>query len=222
MIELSDADLNRMRTDTESNFVERKTVHNTKGWLRTAVAFANSAPIGAPAVLFVGVNNDGTFENVASDYDWEKLQKTITQELNRAYPWIYSVQKIVNGDQGGQCLAVIIWGSPERPHFTGKSYIRKGPETTEASDREFDALIAERSSKAYEIRKWIGEQIVVAQFVQGMLTPQPVTLLDCNQYYFSVEYPGPVRVHFSYPLTRTEVSFHHVLNCLQLEVRDLA
>src|SRR5260370_692493 len=115
-----------MCTDTENNFVERKTVRDKKGWLHTAVAFANSTPIGAPAVLFVGLNNDGAFETVAADHDWEKQQVTVTQELNRAYPPISFVQKIVHGNVAGQCLAVIIWGSPERPHFSGKSYIRKG------------------------------------------------------------------------------------------------
>ena len=164
-----------MATDTENNYVERKTVSDKAGWLRTAVAFANSAPIGAPAVLFVGMNNDGTFQQVVADHDWEKQQKTVSQELNRAYPPIFSVFKIVRDNDTGQCLAVIIPGSAERPHFTGKSYVRLGPETQEASENQFNTLIAERSNKAYRIMEWIGRQVSTAWFEHGMLAPHPAT-----------------------------------------------
>jgi predicted HTH transcriptional regulator len=138
--DLTDDDLSRMRTDTENNFAERKTVSDKRGWLHTAVAFANSIPLDYPAVLFVGVNNDGTLENVPPDHDWEKQQKTVTSELGRAYPPIYCLAKILR-DQGREFLAVIIPGSSQRPHFTGKAYVRVGPQTKEASEEQFENLI---------------------------------------------------------------------------------
>src|SRR6266700_7682873 len=108
-----------MRTDIENSFVERKTVRDKGGWLRTAVAFANSTPIDYPAVLFVGINDDGTLETVPPNHDWEKQQKTVTEELSRAYPPLYFLPKILR-DAGKEFLAVIIPGSSLRPHFTGK------------------------------------------------------------------------------------------------------
>src|SRR5216683_2393750 len=44
----------------EHDFVERKPRNQKGDWLQAAVAFANSAPIGWPAVLFVGVDDAGT------------------------------------------------------------------------------------------------------------------------------------------------------------------
>jgi hypothetical protein len=51
MIDLSDADLSRLTT-FEDAFVERKSPGETRDLLKTAVAFANSTPVGYPAILF--------------------------------------------------------------------------------------------------------------------------------------------------------------------------
>jgi hypothetical protein len=45
---VSEEDLLRKVSDTENNFIERKTASNTRDWLETAVAFANSCPVGQP------------------------------------------------------------------------------------------------------------------------------------------------------------------------------
>jgi predicted HTH transcriptional regulator len=193
MIELSDEELNRMRRDTENSFVERKTVSDKRGWLHTAVAFANSVPIDYPAVLFVGINDDGTLQQVAPDHDWERQQKTVNEELNRAYPPLYVLPKIIRDEQGREFLAVIVPGSPQRPHFTGKAYIRVGPETKEASEEQFDNLIVQRSSKVYEILKWKGKTVTVdisiRQVISGTSYSQgtwPGTVEDCNNFWVSL------------------------------------
>jgi hypothetical protein len=215
---LSDDDLRRLRTDTENNFVERKPIRDKDGWLRTAVAFANSTSVDAPAFLLIGIRDDGAYENLPSDHNWEKLQKTVTTELTRAYPPLYFVQRVIQDPDGRSLLVVIISGSPERPHFAGKSYLRVGPETRQASEVQFNAMIAERNSAAYTVMKWIGKRITVAAFVHGTLNPKPCTLVACNQHYFTVEWSAS---QSSYPLNRAEISYNHNLDCLQLEVRDL-
>ena len=48
----------RLRS-TEHDFVERKPLRQKGDWLQVAVSFANSAPIGWPAALYVGVDDDG-------------------------------------------------------------------------------------------------------------------------------------------------------------------
>jgi predicted HTH transcriptional regulator len=182
-----------MRRDTENNFVERKTVSDKRGWLHTAVAFANSTPIDFPAVLFVGVNDDGALQKVPPGHDWESQQKTVTDELSRAYPPLYVLSRTIRDEQGTEFLAVIIPGSPQRPHFTGKAYIRVGPETKEASEEQFNNLIAERSSKVYEILKWKGKTVSAMWMVRNA----PVHIAaeqgevngiieDCNRFWVTL------------------------------------
>ena|SRR5438093_783295 len=56
---LSDADLLARVLNFEDSFTERKPSRDSRDWKKTLVAFANSAPIGFPAVLFIGVRPDG-------------------------------------------------------------------------------------------------------------------------------------------------------------------
>ena len=55
-VALSDADLLARMKNFEDHLVERKTVKDEKDWKKTAVAFANSVPVGLPAVLYIGVS----------------------------------------------------------------------------------------------------------------------------------------------------------------------
>jgi predicted HTH transcriptional regulator len=227
VIQLSDDDLLRMRRDTENNFVERKTVSDKEGWLRTAVAFANSVPIEYPAVLFVGVKDDGELENVAANFDWEKLQKTVAEQMGRAYPPLHFLPKMLRVDTS-EFLAVIIPGSSERPHFAGKAYIRVGPETKEASDGQFDILVAQRLSKVYEIQKWKGKRVSVETMrhahspaISPVESEMERIVEDCNQFYVSLSLPGVAPGHpqtVAHTLRLVEISFDHPRNQLKLVV----
>lgn len=76
-------ELMRKVGDTENNFAERKTCSNTDGWLKTAVAFANSCPIGQPGILYVNVDDNGEVISQPSGYDFEKLQKASVRKFVR-------------------------------------------------------------------------------------------------------------------------------------------
>jgi predicted HTH transcriptional regulator len=184
MIELSDEELLLRLKNFEDNFVERKTSGDSKDWLKTIVAFANSTPVGYPAVLYIGVRNDGTPEEKTVDLD--SLQRTFNEKVRDAYPPIYRLPKILDV-RGKQVLAVIVPGSEQRPHFAGQAYIRKGSETVEASDEQFANLIAMRSSKAYEILKWKGKPITVDSMrvehthMGAVAGSSEYTVVDCNQ-----------------------------------------
>ena len=54
--------------------------------VRKTVAFANSAPIGWPAILFVGVDDDG---NPQQADKLEDLMKSVSGILDQAYPAIF-------------------------------------------------------------------------------------------------------------------------------------
>jgi len=175
---------------TEHDFVERKAKKDKGGWLQTAVAFANSAPIGWPAVLFVGVTDDGKPQLEAADL--EAQINSISDVLEGAYPAIYRYIVPLHLSDGC-CLAVIIPGSAERPHFAGKSYVRLGGATKPASEQQFAELIAYRSSKARMILEWKGREVVL-ELVRnrGTLNIQRHTagswiLSDCNQFFLSLQ-----------------------------------
>ena len=154
--EMSDADLLARMKDSEDHFVERKTCGDSKDWLKTVVAFANSAPIGYPCIMYIGVRNNGEIEDRQPDFD--SLQMTLNKIMQNAYSRVAYLPKIIT-DGGRQALAVIVPGSSSRPHFAGPSYVRRGSETFEASDEQLDDLISSRSGKVYQISRYIGKPV---------------------------------------------------------------
>ncbi|MCJ7504216.1 MAG: ATP-binding protein [Acidobacteriia bacterium] len=219
MIELSDQELLLRLRNFEDNFVERKTSADSKDWLKTIVAFANSTPIGYPSLLFIGVRDDGTLEETTPNLD--SLQRTFNEKVSAAYPPVYYLARILSVE-GKQILAVIVPGSEQRPHCAGQAFIRKGSETVAASDEQFANLIASRNSKAYEILKWKGKSVTVhsapaastiSAFYMGM--DGECTVVECNQFYVTLDYRGNP---WSYPLSRVEISFDNEANRLQLLV----
>lgn len=132
----------RLLSDTEHQFLERKSASDKVGWLKTVVALANSTPVGYPAVLYIGVNDKGEITGLK---DVEAILKSFSDVIDKAvWPPDYTLPKTVSR-AGKVCLAVIIPGSEERPHFAGKSYVRLGTQTKEASEPQFDQIVAQRS-----------------------------------------------------------------------------
>jgi hypothetical protein len=208
----TDADLIAKLTAVEDQFVERKSKGDKGEWLQTTVAFANSTPIGYPAVLFIGVDNEGV---IAENLKVEDLMKSFADHVSaKAWPPIYTAPHILTHD-GKSCIAVIIPGSESRPHFAGKSYVRKGTQTEEASDDQFQKLVAERTAKVYDIRKWIGKQITLHALPSAKVA---VILLDCNQHFLTWRAERPAS--FSAPMEWTVLSFDHENNRLKIYLSD--
>jgi predicted HTH transcriptional regulator len=208
----------------EDNFVERKTVSDSRDWLKTAVAFANSVPVGYPAVMFVGVKNDGTVQ--PAPVNLETLQRSVSEEINKAYPSIYHLHGVLRDPSGSPFLAVIIPGSGERPHFSGQAYIRVGSDSKPTSEVQFQNLIAQRQSKAYEILKWKGQivSVDIYQSVKHPLIPAiasspQMLVVDCNPHYVTLG-QGP-NDNQSFPLRQIEISHDHQRNRLKLEIHPI-
>ena len=87
IVTLTDEALLLKLRGTEHDFVERKARAQKGDWLQAAVAFANSAPIGWPAVLFVGVDDDGAPQQGPEKL--EDLSKGVAAVIEQAYPPIY-------------------------------------------------------------------------------------------------------------------------------------
>jgi len=221
MIELKDEELLLHLRNFEDNFVERKTSGDSKDWLKTVVAFANSTPVGYPAVLYIGVKNDGTPEERTVNLD--SLQKTFSKEVSEAYPAVYYLTKIVNVDRK-QVLAVVVPGSADRPHFAGPSYVREGSKSVAASRPQFEELIASRNSKAQEILKWRGKTITVDLmhtesyvYTHGpVVGSQEYMVVECNQFYVTLDARTGKK---SVPLDRVNISFDQKAQRLKFEER---
>jgi hypothetical protein len=201
LISMSDEELISKVTDTENNFIERKSISDKGGWLQTAVAFANSCPVGFPGVLFVGVDNHGTIQRQKA-VNFEDLQKSISDVIANAWPAIYILTKTLKKD-GFEFAAVIIPGSPLRPHFSGQAYVRVGPQTMPASETQFDELIAQRSSKFRALQKLIGQTVYWQQF-GPMAGNANGVVVECNQFFLTIDMGQTKRC---FPLAWITLSF---------------
>jgi Putative DNA-binding domain len=155
-------DLVRRLTITEDQFTERKSKSDKNGWLKTVVAFANSNPVGYPAVLFIGVNDHGVIADRLKTEDLMKSFSSLAGEhiFPAVYYWPVTVEHA-----GRSCVAIIIPGSEHRPHFVGKSYVRDGTQSIEATDDQFNKLIAQRNSKAAKLLEWRGRKVIFEHFL---------------------------------------------------------
>lgn len=218
--EMSEVDLLARLRNYEDQFVERKTVADLRDALKTVVAFANSAPIGMPCVLYVGVRDDGQFEEKQHDFD--SVQKTLNKMLQHIQPRAAYLPKIIT-EGNKQALAVIVPGSELRPNFSGAAYVRSGSETFEASDAQLDKLIAMRSSKVYRLLQYLGKEVTVINhsmlgngtFMVGGWSVIP-TIADCNEFWVTLHVPGQGAQSFI--LDDVALNFDTPRDRLQLEI----
>ncbi len=207
---LSDEALLLKLQGDEHDFVERKPLGQQGEWLQVAVAFANSAPMGWPAVLFIGANDKG--EPQEKPEQLKRLSDSLVARLNQVYPPIYCDARPVHvGDKA--CLAVIIPGSTSRPHFAGQAYVRIGDQVQVASEQQFAELIASHSSKARMILEWKGKAIsAMDRHPQAgdSYHSTKTTVVDCNSHFATFKKrDGDDSRLFSESLSRIELDFDH-------------
>jgi predicted HTH transcriptional regulator len=222
---LTDSDILLRLTDIEDSTVERKTKSDNRDWIKAAVALSNSLPLGEPGILFVGVYDDGRIEDTPKEA-FESLQRKVSRELSNIYPPI-SPQLLVREKDGKHFLAVIVYGSAGRPHFAGKAYIRNGTQTQEASEAQFQELIATRTSKTAEILKWKDREITVDVLnteelrSRGRLAEsRRKTVRGCDQFLVTLQDSTTQQLE-SIPLRRVEISYDHGRSCLKFELYPL-
>src|SRR5437588_1930343 len=207
----------------EEHVVERKTSGDHKHeWVKTIVAFANSAPVGLPCVLYIAVRDNGEVEEKQIDLDG--LQKKFNREMTLVYPRIAYLTMVLNVE-GRQCLAVIVTGSDNRPHFAGPSYIRNGSESVPASEFQFAELIAMRSSKAAKILEFKGKIVSVISVIHARINTYPIqrqmqaTVTDCNEFWVTLEFE-PSAGQRSIPLASVTLNFDNQNSRLQLTLSE--
>ena len=127
----SEKELRALLARAENPLVERKTEGDFKDIRRTAVAFANSLPVGVPGIIFYPAKDDGTAEK---QLNLDSVQKKIGDQLKRPFPPLLFTFRVVEA-LGIDVLAIIVFGSETRPHFSDRSFVRRGSQTFEASVR---------------------------------------------------------------------------------------
>ena len=154
---LTESDILSRLTNVEDGTVERKTLSDLRDAVKAAVAFSNSLPVGEPGIVYLGVYNDGRIEGQPIT---DATLKKVSGELGNIYPPILP-QTLVRQKDGKDFVAVIVLGSPNKPHFAGQSYVRDGTKTVSASEVQFEELVAMRNSKVAQILKWQGKQVSI-------------------------------------------------------------
>jgi hypothetical protein len=220
---LSDADILAKLTVVEDGTTERKPYADTRGWTKTVVAFSNSLNEDQPGVLFVGVNNNGTIQEPQANF--EDLQKKLSGELGNIYPPVYPTI-LVREKDGKKFVAVVVYGSPGRPHFAGRSYLRDGTQTVEASEPQIKEFIDKRSGKVAELLKWKGKSVTVQRLNpehvvlhSGRVASSTMLILhDCNNHWLTLQQIGGPSNLSSIALRQVELNYDHSERCLMLEV----
>lgn len=215
---LSNEEIKLRLSVTEDAFVERKTITDSKDWVKTIVAFANSTPLDGVGILFIGMRDGGEIEQ---SVNLDSVQKTLTEKTRVIYPPAYFETRIIDKD-GDRLLAVVVPGSPKRPHFAGLSYVRKGSESISASEEQFAELIAERTSKVYEIRKWIGKEVSLqtrGRAYSGTNNQPPQRVVDCSHFWVTLTQMA-TSPDKSTPLEDVTLSFDNVANRLLLRILE--
>lgn len=219
---LDGSDLLRLLHSAEHSFVERKTIGDVRDCVKTIVAFANTLSNDQEGVLFVGATDKGEIEAHSSSLD--KLQMTIADKVQGIYPSVHYTTKTVQED-GRECLAVIVAGSPSRPHFAGPLFVRDGSRTVVANSERYDSLLAARTGKTYELQRWQGKQISVRTYQrQGGIaytvnqTVVQGTVFSANQFYVTVSFGNRNQ---SYPLSRVQITYDDTAKRLEIEVEGL-
>ena len=166
------------------------------------------------------MDDDGN-PNVQAD-KLEDLAKSVTGVLEQAYPPIYRHIVPLHLPGVGSCLAVVVPGSPSRPHFAGQPYVRVGPETKSASEEQFARLISIRQAKTFEVLKYIGEAVVrydARPMMEGLKrfeASHDFILVDCNAHYLTL---ARGKSNSSIPLDWVDLSFDHAKKLLALYVK---
>jgi len=224
-IGLTDSDIMARLSNLEDSFVERKTEGDSGDWLKTVIAFANSAPIGYPALMFIGVRDDGTVPGLANP---DSTQKSLSTKIANSFPVPYYLSKVLDSE-GRKFIAVIVPGSEFRPHFAGPAFVRTGSQTVAASEEQFGRLIAQRNSAAYELLKWLDKTVSIWHPSKAGATYHPTTgyrnegkVTECNQFYVTIAgspIGGQSDTPVSFALDTLDIGYDHSRNCLEIRFK---
>ncbi|MEQ9548324.1 MAG: putative DNA binding domain-containing protein [Coleofasciculus sp. G3-WIS-01] len=145
---MNDQELATLLNDLESDRVERKALISDRNIIRQAIcAFANDLPNHQqPGVLFIGVNNDGTCENLPITDQLLLILSDMRSDGNiLPFPEIIVQKRTISGCE----LVVVIVKPSDAPpvRFNGRVWVRVGPRRATATRQEERRLAEKRRAK---------------------------------------------------------------------------
>lgn len=220
---MTDEELRERLGDKEDGWTERKSKGvSSEDIKKTIVAFANSLPDGHQGLLFIGIADKGGAVEGVDDPD--KLQKTVRKLAEGSvYPPIYLGHNCrVLREAGKDVVAVIVEASHKRPHFAGASYVRVGSESVAASERQFEHLIASRTSVARFILEAMrkGDVVLIDEGRRGYHPHRArCKVEDCNAQFanFTAVQEG---WRYSAPLSQITASYQPEMSMMLFSFRD--
>lgn len=144
----TDADLEAMLTDIESDLLEcKRSAADTTKIRRNICAFANDLPNHArPGVILVGIENDGRCANaIVDDPLLQKLAQARSDGNIQPLPSLIVQKRVVNG-----CTVAAIFVEPSQAppvRYKGRVWVKVGPTVAQAT-REEEQRLAERRRAA--------------------------------------------------------------------------
>jgi len=152
---MEDRELQTLRSDLESDRVERKASASERDKIRQAIcAFANDLPNYQQAgVIFIGANDNGTCANLPITDELLRTLADMRSDGNITPFPTMTIQKRILLD----CeMAVIIVRPSDAPpvRFQGRVWIRVGPRRAVATEEEERRLIEKRRSRNLPFDIW--------------------------------------------------------------------
>ena len=219
---MNDAAIRARLYDKEDGWTERKSKGvSTEEIRKTITAFANSLPEGHQGILFIGIS-DRTGEVEGVD-DTDALQKNIRRAAEKVYPSIRTghTSRVLD-ENGKSVVAVIVEASENRPHFAGPSYVRVGSESVEASESQFEELIATRTSIARRIldAKRKDETVLVDEKRRGHNPGRTQCKVESCDPHFAIFKAVKEGWEYSAPLSQITVSYVGMMGMLLFTLSD--
>lgn len=206
--------------DKEDGLTERKPDGvNSADIRRTLVALANSVSDNQKGVLFIGVSDAGKVSGVANPDSFQKKVRALSEK--ECYPPI-QCQIYVLDTEGKSVVAVVVEASPNRPHFSGPAYVRRGSESVVASEDVYNDLIASRNTKAGAILRAKGKQVTFHQIDVDRYGREVVrysiecSVEGCDAHVVDLKDIGPGR-YFSVPLEKIRINKDQKLRRMMIE-----
>jgi len=188
MTTYSDAELDAMLNDLESDLVERKrSGADRSGIRRNICAFANDLPgHGRPGLIFVGVDNDGSCANIVID---DALLRNLAQMRDDGNILPIPAMEVRKHRLGDCDVAVIEVQPASAPpvRYQGRVWVKVGPTVRQATPDE-ERQLAERRRAAdlpFDMRPVRAASLddLDLDYAQTRLLPQAVAadVLEWNQ-----------------------------------------
>ncbi len=170
-------------------------------------------------MLFIGATDSGEIEAKSGNLD--KLQKTLSEKKCKPYIHPSLAPPSTLKEDHRECIAVIVPGSPAKPHFGGPLYVREFSKSVKATAAQFESLLATSDQQSLRTPEMDRKQITVREYQRYQSAGYDIretlwsaAVIAYSQFYLTINYNNR---NCSLPLATSELAYDHQQDCLQIE-----